>query len=197
MLEHELLMLAAAPLLVLSAPLAVMLWAFPAGARQALGRSVHILGLAGLVRRATEPVTATLVQAAVLWAWHAPLLFERALESDGWHIAQHLSFLLSALLFWTGVLSRRPRQPGLAVLCLFATSVVSGALGAMMAFSRSPWYAPYAELGLAPLGLTPMEDQELAGLLMWIPGGAVHAAAALAAVAAILRPTPAEARHGA
>ena len=76
--------------------------------------------------------------------------------------------------------------------------MVSGALGAMMAFSQSPWYAPYAQLSLAPLGLTPVEDQQLAGLLMWIPGGAVHAGAALVAIAAMLRTAPAapEARHG-
>jgi putative membrane protein len=67
-----------------------------------------------------------------------------------------------------------------------------------MAFSQSPWYAPYAQLGMAPLGLTPAEDQQLAGLLMWIPGGAVHAVAALAAVASMLKASPAVggARHG-
>jgi cytochrome c oxidase assembly factor CtaG len=195
MLEHELLMLAAAPLLVLSEPAAVMLWAFPSRARRGLAGALRPLRLPRLLRAATEPITATLLQAAALWLWHAPSLFERALASVGWHIAQHLSFLVSALLFWTAMLTRRPRRPGLAALCLFATSVVSGALGAMMAFSPSPWYRPYAELGLAPFGLTPAEDQQLAGLLMWIPGGAVHAAAALAIVALLLRDGPPEAAH--
>jgi putative membrane protein len=197
MFEHELLMLAAAPLLVLSRPLPVLLWAFPTAGRKIIGRSVQALGLPALVRGATEPVTATLVQAAALWLWHTPSLFERALASDGWHIAQHLSFFVSALLFWSGVLTRRPVRAGVSALCLFATSVVSGALGAMMAFSESPWYPSYARLGLTPFGLTPAEDQQLAGLLMWVPGGAVHAAAALVAIAAILRPTGSEARHGA
>jgi cytochrome c oxidase assembly factor CtaG len=200
MLEHELLMLAAAPLLVLAEPLAVMLWAFPAAGRRALGGWSRALHLTGLIRRLTEPVFATLLQAAVLWLWHAPVLFDRALASDGWHVAQHLCFLVSALLFWSAVLTRRPRNAGLAALCLFATSVVSGALGAMMAFSQSPWYLPYTRLGMAPLGLDPVEDQQLAGLLMWIPGGAVHAAAALAAIAGALKTAPAgipEARHGA
>ena len=197
MLEHELLMLAAAPLLVLAEPLAIMLWAFPAAGRRTIGRGVHDLGLAGLFRRATEPVTATLIQAAALWLWHAPSLFDRALVSEGWHVAQHVSFLASALLFWSSILTRRPRNPGLAALCLFATSIVSGALGAMMAFSQSPWYRPYALQGMAPFGLTAMEDQQLAGLLMWIPGGAVHAVAALAAIAMVLKSSPGEARHGA
>jgi cytochrome c oxidase assembly factor CtaG len=200
MLEHELLMLAAAPLLALAEPLAIMLWAFPAPARRAIGRWPSALGGDRLFRQLTQPVFATLAQAAALWLWHAPALFDRALQSDGWHIAQHLSFLLTALLFWSAMLTRRPRNPGVAALCLFVTSVVSGALGAMMAVSQSPWYQPYAELGMAPLGLTPIEDQQLAGLLMWIPGGAVHAAAALALIGGALKAgagQPAEVRHGA
>jgi cytochrome c oxidase assembly factor CtaG len=200
MLEHELLMLAAAPLLVLAEPLAVLLWAFPAAGRRRVGRLVQGAQIPALSRRLTAPVFATLAQAAALWLWHAPTLFDRALQSDGWHVAQHLSFLLTALLFWSAMLTRRPRNPGLAALCLFATSVVSGALGAMMAFAQSPWYAPYSALGMAPLGLTPLEDQQLAGLLMWAPGGAVHVAAALAVIATTLRAAPgltSEARHGA
>ena len=94
-------------------------------------------------------------------------------------------------------LARRCAASCLSSLCLFATSVVSGALGAMMAFSQSPWYPSYERLGLTPFGLSPAEDQQLAGLLMWIPGGAVHAAAALVAVAAVLKPVRPEAPHGA
>jgi putative membrane protein len=114
-----------------------------------------------------------------------------------WHIAQHLCFLASALLFWSAMLHRRPRNYGVAALCLFATSVVSGALGAMMAFAQSPWYVGYSRLGMAPFGLTALEDQQLAGMLMWVPGGVVHAGAALAAVAAALRPTQMEQGRGA
>jgi cytochrome c oxidase assembly factor CtaG len=190
MFEHELLMLAAAPLLVLSEPLAVMLWSLPGGGRRALGAAARMPWLAALWRALTEPVTATLIQAAALWLWHAPALFDLALAGDGWHVAQHLTFLVSALLFWSAVLRGRRRSHGVAALCLFATSVVSGALGALMAFSQSPWYAGYSRLGMAPFGLTPMEDQQLAGVLMWIPGGVVHAAAALAMVAAALRGAP-------
>jgi putative membrane protein len=189
MFEHELLMLAAAPLLVLSEPLAVMLWAFPARGRQWIGSVVRARPSAAVWQLLREPVTATLIQAAMLWLWHAPRLFDLALASEGWHAAQHLSFLASALLFWSAMLSGG-RSRGLAALCLFATSLVSGALGALMAFSESPWYAGYARLGMAPFGLTPAEDQELAGLIMWVPGGLVHALAALALIAATLRTGP-------
>jgi putative membrane protein len=71
------------------------------------------------------------------------------------------------------------RRIGVSIGCLFFTATVSGALGALMAFSSSPWYAGYAASGLTPYGLTPAEDQQLAGLLMWIPGGLVHAVVGL------------------
>lgn len=195
MVEHELLMLVATPLLVLAEPLAIMLWAFPAGGRRVLGGLGGSAPVVRCWRRLSGPVTATVIQAAALWAWHAPALFDRALASDGWHFAQHLSFVVSALLFWTAMLGRRGGQAAdagtraLAALCLFVTSVVSGALGALMAFSESPWYAGYARLGLAPFGLTPAEDQQLAGLIMWVPGGLVHAAAALILVRTIVKPS--------
>ena len=68
---------------------------------------------------------------------------------------------------------------GVSAVCLFMTSLIGGALGALMAFSVSPWYAGYAAMGLTLGGLSPAEDQHLAGLIMWIPGGLVHAGAAL------------------
>jgi cytochrome c oxidase assembly factor CtaG len=181
MLEHELFMLAAAPLLVLARPLGIFLWAFPRRLRFALGsfsqRSVVRVVWSG----ASSAAGATMLQAAALWLWHAPSLFELALAHEGWHIAQHLSFIVSALLFWTAMLRHRQvaSSAAIAAVCLFFTSVISGALGALMAFAGSAWYSRYAAMGLAPFGLTPLEDQQVAGLLMWIPGGLVHALAAL------------------
>ena len=182
MVEHELLMLVAAPLLVLSRPFGPMLWALPISARRSVGGLARRGWVKGPGRALTEPVAATLLQAAALWIWHMPGLFDLALSVEGWHVAQHLSFLVSALLFWSAMLHRRRAGVGLAAVCLFVSSLVAGALGALMAFSQGPWYAGYAALGLAPFGLTPAEDQQLAGLLMWIPGGMVHAVAALALV---------------
>ena len=191
MFEHELIMLLAAPLLVAGEPLVVMLWAFPPSGRRAIGGIVNARPVATTWRALSGPVSATIIQAAALWLWHAPALFDLALASEGWHAAQHLSFLISALLFWTAMLGRPRARPagerGLAALCLFVTSLISGALGALMAFSQSPWYQGYARLGMAPFGLSPAEDQQLAGLIMWIPGGLVHAGAALVIIAALVR----------
>jgi putative membrane protein len=179
MIEHELIMLPAALLLVLARPGPVLLWAFPPALRSAFG-SLARSGK-GFWVTLSAPVAATMLQAAALWIWHMPALFDRALDSEGWHIAQHLSFLATALLFWWAMAHGRAGRAGygLVALCLFATTLVGGALGALMAFSASPWYSPYAALGMTPAGLTPAEDQQLAGLIMWMPGGLFHGAAAL------------------
>ncbi|HEY0435244.1 MAG TPA: cytochrome c oxidase assembly protein, partial [Phenylobacterium sp.] len=191
MAEHELIMLAAAPLLVLSRPLPALIWAFPAGWRRGLGATGRSGAVQGLWRTFSDPLVATVVQGAALWIWHLPSLFDRALKSEGWHAAQHLSFLAGALFFWSAMLGPR-RSPWTAAACLFATSMITGALGAFMALSQSPWYGPYASLGLAAFGLTPAQDQELAGALMWVPGGLLHAVVAIVLVAPHLRSAPAE-----
>jgi putative membrane protein len=195
MLEHELIMLAAAPLFVLSRPGAALLWAFPAPARQALATVPRSRAGGGLWRFLTDPILATTVQAAAIWLWHLPSLFDQALRSEAWHVAQHASFFVTALLFWSAMLGPR-RSVWTAALCLFATSMVTGALGAFMALSQSPWYQGYAALGLAAFGLSPAQDQQAAGLLMWIPGGLFHALVAIALIAPHLTDALREPRHG-
>lgn len=194
MIEHELIMLAAAPLFVWARPLGVMIWAFPAGGRQALAGIPRSRAGAGLWRFFSDPLLATVLQAAAIWIWHLPSLFDRALKHEGWHAAQHLSFFVTALFFWSAMLGPR-RNAWIAAFCLFATSMVTGALGAFMALSESPWYGPYAALGLAAFGLTPAEDQQLAGLLMWVPGGLLHAIVAVAILAPHLRSAPMKEAH--
>jgi putative membrane protein len=180
MIEHELIMLVATALLAASSSGGVLAWGLPRPLRSALGGSWKS-PLSAAWKRLTEPVTATAVQAVVLWVWHAPPLFDRALDSFGWHIAQHSCFFVSSLLFWWAMLNPRGRTSGYGVsaACLFATSLIGGALGALMSFSSSPWYADYAAMGMTGIGLDPTDDQRLAGLIMWIPGGLVHGAAAL------------------
>ncbi len=177
MIEHEILMLVAALLLVAARPGAALLWAFPAAARLGLAPT----GRWGIWRVLADPIVATLIQATAIIAWHMPWLFELALRSEGWHIVQHLSFIGSALLFWWAMLHHRSGRAGhlVSAFCLFVTSMIGGGLGALMTFASSPWYEYYAQLGMNPIGLSPQEDQQLAGLLMWIPSGLFHLAAAL------------------
>jgi len=176
MIEHEIIMLVAALLLVAARPGPVLLWALPRPVRRQFGAVARW----PLWRGLANPFVATFIQAAAMIGWHAPALFDLALESEGWHIVQHLCFIASALLFWWAMLNNEGRGGRMAAaLCLFVTAMIGGGLGALMALSHSPWYAPYAALGLTPAGLTPAEDQQLAGLIMWVPGGLYHLAAAL------------------
>jgi cytochrome c oxidase assembly factor CtaG len=191
MVEHELLMLVAAPLIAFSQPLAIFLWALPKSWRQACARLGHDAIFSRVWQSASGLLGASLIQAIMLWSWHVPGLFNRALRSEGWHIAQHLSFVLAAILFWWSVhRAARLRHNGAAAAFLFLTSLHTSLLGVLMSFSGSPWYAQYAELGMSgTFGLTALEDQQLAGLIMWIPGGAVHAIAALIYFSRSLVPT--------
>jgi putative membrane protein len=178
MIEHELIMLVATFMLAASHSGGILAWGLPGTFRQRLGGSWKA-PLAQLWRRLSDPVTATIVQAVVMWAWHAPALFDRALGSPGWHVAQHLSFVVSSLIFWAAMLDTRRGGYLVSAACLFVTSLVEGALGALMALSASPWYSAYAKMGVTGIQLDPTTDQQLAGLIMWIPGGLVHGGAAL------------------
>jgi putative membrane protein len=194
MIEHELIMLPAALLLVAARPGPVMLWGLPAAGRNALAPVVR-LPLWGWLG---SPIAATALQALALIVWHIPALFDRALISEGWHIAQHTTFIVTALMFWWAMLPRGRGKQAVFVsaICLFVTSVVGAALGALMALDASPWYASYEALGMTPFGLTPAEDQQLAGVIMWVPGGLFHLTAALLFLGRGLRLAPEGLHHG-
>ncbi len=174
MIEHELIMLVATLLLAASGAGGALAWGLPRPMR-----SITSGWPSRWWRALTEPVTATVLQAAALVGWHLPLLFDAALENRALHMLQHVSFVLTSLLFWWTMLHSGRGRQGVSAACLFATSLVGGALGALMAVSTSPWYAPYAAMQLTGIGLDPATDQQLAGLIMWVPGGVVHAGAAL------------------
>jgi putative membrane protein len=184
MVQHELLMLVVAPLLVAGRPLPVFLWAFPGAIRVSLGRATRATWVAGTWRFVTRAPVAWGLHALAIWAWHAPVLFDAALRSGLLHDAQHLSFLLTALLFWFSLL--RTRRAGLAaVIYLFTTTLHTSVLGALLTFAPRPVYAAYLQsAGL--WNLTPLEDQQLGGLIMWIPGSLVYVALALLILGATL-----------
>jgi putative membrane protein len=128
-----------------------------------------------------------LIHGVVIWVWHIPVLFQATLSNDAVHAAQHLSFLGSGYLFWASLVADDyPERGGLAILSLFTTAVHTGVLGALISFSRYPWYAAYARRAAA-WGMTPLADQQLAGLIMWIPASAAYLIAALLIVRRWLR----------
>ena len=129
------------------------------------------------------------LHALALWVWHLPLLYESALRSEVVHAAEHVSFAGTAVLYWwvvaeCGAPRRMDRAVG--VLYVFTIAMQGGILGALMTFSAAPWYPAYAASATA-WGLTPLEDQQLAGLIMWVPSGLVYLAAALVLLVGWLR----------
>jgi putative membrane protein len=188
MTQHELLMLVAAPLLVLGRPMIPLLWAFPKMTARHLSAWTKVTPWQRTWRAISAPLAAWLIHAVVLWGWHVPFLFQATLEREWIHGLQHASFFGSALLFWWAILHGRERAAGsgAAVLYLFTTALHSSLLGALLTFARSVWYPVYNGTTLS-WGLTPLEDQQLGGLIMWVPAGVVYIVAALALFAGFLR----------
>jgi putative membrane protein len=180
MVEHEVLMVIAAPLLAVARPFGAFLWALPTPWRQYVGRVGRHEAVAAPWRVLRDPFAATLLHAVALWAWHAPALYTTVLTSLPMHRLQHASFFFSAVLFWWTLFygPGRQRSYGIAVSCLFLTSLHSAILGILLTLSRQPWYPQQSDFA-SICGLTPMEDQQLAGLIMWVPPGLIYLGAAL------------------
>jgi putative membrane protein len=185
MIEHELLMVVAAPLFVLARPLQALTWALPRRARRAFAAVVRAPLVRASWRTIGEPLPAWGLHALAIGVWHLPVLFVAALASEPLHVLQHLCFFASALAFWWAVFGSGARAPGaLSIAMLFTTMLYTGALGALLTFAPTPWYVTAAEPRL--WGLTALEDQQLGGLIMWVPGSLAYLIACLAIVGAWL-----------
>lgn len=137
-------------------------------------------------RRTGALALATATQAAVFWAWHAPGAYAWALSHDAAYWLMQASLLGSALWFWSGV--RRASAPA-AVAHLLVAMVAMGLLGALLTFASQPLYAPHL-FTTAAWGLTALEDQQAAGLIMWAPAAAIYLAAALLTLGRWIGPDP-------
>jgi cytochrome c oxidase assembly factor CtaG len=188
MIQHEIMMLVAAPLLVIAKPFGVLLWGLPERAAHALGKAAQARATRGLARRLCSPLVAWFVHAIVLWGWHAPIAFEAALAHPAMHWIQHTSFFVAAAFFWWSVFAAGPlaERRGAAIVSVFTTAVHTSALGALFTFSTRLWYPAYAP-GFAAWNLTAIEDQQLGGLVMWVPGGIVFLVVGLALAGMWLR----------
>ena len=192
MVEHEIIMACAAPLLALARPVGAFLWALPASMRRRLGRPGRQKHIRAAWTVLTSPLPATIWHGAVIWFWHAPIMFDAAVASLLVHRLQHVTFLVSALAFWWALVRRCDR--GSAVFHLFATMIHTTLLGALMVMAPHVLYLRQTVDSLQ-WGLTPLEDQQLAGLVMWVPAGTVYAGAALACAALWIRQSSVGWRH--
>ncbi|WP_158550703.1 cytochrome c oxidase assembly protein [Geodermatophilus sp. TF02-6] len=168
MTQHVVLLLVAAPLLALGAPGLPFLLALPRRWRH----RVAVVRAAGPVRRgralATVPVLVVAVHAAVVSAWHLPVLYDAALTSTAVHVTEHAAFLAVGWWFWSLVTLPTAQLDGRAVLYVVASGLPMNLLGAVLTFAPRPLYP--AQTGTGPDALT---EQQLAGLLMWVPAGVV------------------------
>lgn len=190
MVQHLLLIMVAAPLWVLGNPLLPMLFALPCDIRHGLGRWwMRNASLRRSVHFITTPGVVLVAHMGALWFWHFPVPYQAALGNASLHAAEHLSFFLTALLFWWVVVTpmgrRRASEPA-AIFMVVGTLMQSGVLGAMLMLARAPWYPAHGPATRA-WGRTLLEDQQLAGLLMWIPGTVVYVTAAAVLFVAWMR----------
>ena len=193
MTQHEIMMLAAAPLLVMARPLGTLLWGLP----QAFTRVVKAPAVRSAAAWLSAPLVAWLTHAAVLWGWHVPAAFEAGLQSEPVHWLQHVSFFAAAVIFWWSVFAggRSGERRGIALLSVFTTAVHTTVLGVLLTFSTKIWYPTYAAAA-SPWGLSAIEDQQLGGLIMWVPGGMVFLAAGLGLAALWLKESEMRATRG-
>jgi putative membrane protein len=194
MAQHELMMLVGAPLLIAGRPLPVWMAALPTRARRTTGTVLQSGPASGAWRALTAPVTAWALHGAAVWIWHVPALYELAAGNEAIHALQHTTFVATAALFWWGMLYGRYGRAGYgaAVFYVFTTTVHTGLLGAILTLAGSPLYPGYAVTAAAH-GVNPVEDQQLAGLIMWVPAGFVLTIAGVALFAAWIG--EAERRH--
>jgi putative membrane protein len=187
MVQHLLLVAVAAPLIALGRPLVALAAATGPRGRPVVRRTVS------LVRRVlARPVAVWTLHAAVLWLWHAPGPYMAALADGRVHVLEHVTLLATGVLFWLvvtepGVVARLGSIP--AACYLFAAAMQCGALGALLTLSDVLWYPESASAGRDPL-----VDQQLAGVLMWVPASLVYLGATLAVLAGPLRATEPRAR---
>ncbi|GAB4513157.1 MAG: cytochrome c oxidase assembly protein [Anaerolineae bacterium] len=191
MVQHELLMMVAAPLIMLGNPLPILAWGLPAPLRRALG---VLLGRDGAIRwaatRLLTPWVAWAIYVVTLWGWHTPAAYNAALRYDWIHDLEHMTFFWSAILFWWPITGAAPLFRGTvgygARLALMAASLAQNEiLGVSIALAREPIYEHY--LSVPRLwGLSVMADQALGGGIMWIAGGMMYVVAIIALIGRFL-----------
>ena len=166
MIQHMLLIVVAAPALLLADPFPLTLWALPHSWRLRIARHVTRRSVAGRVWRVATAMSLTwIASACVLWGWHLPTAYDAALSHRWLHDVEHATFFLSALLFWWPVIHPAPHFRGPApypalVVYLVLGAFQTAALGLLITLAPTLLYQSYAGAGA-------LEDQTRGGVVMW------------------------------
>lgn len=183
MVQHMLLTVVAAPLLLVGAPIRPLLRGLPRWMRSGL---VRPLARSRWLRRSLHLIRHPLVAGALyvggLYAWHVPALYDAALRDGRVHVAEHLWFLVSALVFWSVVIDPVPFRGTLGYAGRLPYLLVAGAaqntvLGGVLSFSSLLLYGSYTH-SPERFGIDPLSDQRIGGAIMWVAGDIVFLAAA-------------------
>jgi len=171
MIQHVLLMLIAPPLILLGSPAMPLMHGFsPRVVRDLLGPILRQPALQQFGRTVTHPLFCWLAATVALLGWHFPALFELGLRSESWHEVEHACFLITGLLFWWPVVQPWPgvaRWPRWCIpLYLFMATLPCDALSAFLAFCDRVVYPSYLTTPRL-FSLSPLQDQQCAGALMW------------------------------
>ncbi len=178
MVQHMLLLFVVPPLLVWGRPPVAFMWAFRSRSRRVLGNLWTRLRLNRVVQALMHPSVVWVAFTGSFVFWHFPKPFQWALENEGIHTLEHLCFLITGLMFWTIVIEpsgRRRLSYGATLVHVATTAILGGLPGALILLAQYPLY-PVQTAGAAAWGLTPMQDQQLAGVIMWVPGGFAYVA---------------------
>jgi putative membrane protein len=178
MVQHVLLMLIAAPLVIFAQPWLRLWRALPLTGRRVLARAFlhgeRWAPLRQLSRLLGSPAVALLVFSAVLLGWHVPVLFDATLSSEATHALEHTLFFASALVLFKQVIASPPLRISLndtqRLLYVVAAMTVSWILAVVLAIAPSPLYGHYTHLASRPGGISALADQQLAAGVMWVPG---------------------------
>jgi putative membrane protein len=186
MVQHMLLELVGAPLLLLGAPVTLALRAASPSVRRRLLTVLH----SRVVAIVSFPLLAWVLFAAVNWGWHLSSLYDQALENAALHYLQHASFLAAALLFWWPVIGADPSRWRLPypvrLFYLFLAMPQNSFLGVALMSAPAVLYSHYLT-NLRPWGPTALADQTMGGILMWVVGDVVFLLAMGCVVAAWVR----------
>lgn len=169
MIQHIVLMMVAPSLIVLARPGAMLLWSLPRPFRRLAGRVLHWRLSSSLLTWLQTPQVAAIVFVLAFIVWHLPGIYQLANRNEAVHAAEHLSFLAVGLLFWAAVLApRRHTDHAQRILGVVSAALGTGMPAALLILAQRPLYGTDAAV-TASWGLSPLQDQQLAGLLMWIP----------------------------
>lgn len=176
MAQHLLLILVVAPLLVFGEPSEAMMLSLPVPTRRSVRELTRTRFPSKVGRILMNPLVVVGLSAGVLWLWHLPSLYQAALGDQAVHVLEHTSFLVTSMLVWALVIGgprRRRLDHGTGIVVIVAQLLQSTVLAAVLVFAGKALY-PLNATGSEAWGLTPAEDQGLAGVIMWVPMGTIY-----------------------